>query len=200
MGILERWKITTTELDEIVSSSPSLRGFIFGYVSEYKVRKMWFSGEQIGGLHKANNHDRSRRGDLSFLYKGVEITVEVKSLQTHSIRRTDAGCSGKFQCDASDRREVTLPNGERFETTCLVVGEFDLIAVNLFEFEQEWHFAFAKNTDLPRSRFARYTPEQRQHILATLIDVSWPLKPPFAAEPFRLLDEIVREKRSSRGS
>jgi hypothetical protein len=40
MGILERWKITTTELDEIVSSSPSLWGFIFGYVSEYKVRKM----------------------------------------------------------------------------------------------------------------------------------------------------------------
>ncbi len=33
MGILEEWKLTAHELDEIVSMNPSLRGFMFGYVS-----------------------------------------------------------------------------------------------------------------------------------------------------------------------
>ena len=40
----------------------------------------------------------------------------------------------------------------------------------------------------------KYTREQREQILATLMDVTWPLKPPFEPEPFRLLDEIVKEK------
>lgn len=194
MGILERWRITGDELDEIVSSSPSLRGFIFGYVSEYKRRKTWFADTRIIGLHKSDNHGRARKGDLTFTYRGVEITVEVKSLQTHSIRRRDDGCHGKFQCDASDRRRISLPSGETIETTCLAVGEFDLLAVNLFEFSGGWQFAFARNKDLPRSRFPKHTPEQRQHLLATLIDVTWPLQPPFEPEPFRLLDEIAAEK------
>ncbi|MBM4037950.1 MAG: restriction endonuclease [Planctomycetes bacterium] len=198
MGILERWRVTSDELDEIVSASQSLRGFIFGYVSEYKLRKIWLTDERITGLHKTDNHERAKKGDLTFTYKGLEITVEVKSLQTHSIRRGAAGCQGKFQCDASDRRRISLPSGETIETTCLAVGEFDLLAVNLFEFSGEWQFAFARSKDLPRSRFTKYTPEQRQHILATLIDVTWPLQPPFEPEPFRLLNEIVRDRARGR--
>lgn len=161
MGALERWKLTAEELDEIVSANPSLRGFMFGYVSEYKLRKLWFSEERISHLIKYDNHDRSRKGDLSFIYNGVQVSVEVKSLQTRSVRRVGSDYVGKFQCDASDRRQVTLPNRQKIETTCLVVGEFDLLAVNLFEFEQEWRFAFAKNKELPRSRFSKYTPQQR---------------------------------------
>jgi hypothetical protein len=42
-------------------------------------------------------------------------------------------------------------------TTNLVVGGFDLLAINLFEFGAEWRFAFAKNRDLPRSTFRKYT-------------------------------------------
>lgn len=200
MGVLDRWRLTVDELDEIVSANPSLRGFMFGYVSEYKLRKMWFSDERISNLVKYDNHDRSRKGDLSFIYKGVPVTVEVKSLQTRSIRKAGNEYTGKFQCDASDRRQVTLPNRQKIETTCLVIDEFDLLAVNIFEFEQEWRFAFAKNKDLPRSRFAKYTAQQRKYLLATLMDVTWPLKPPFQSEPFRLLDEIASEKTPRRRS
>jgi len=196
MGVLERWKLSAEELDEIITANPSLRGFMFGYVSEYTLRKMWFADERISNLMKYDNHDRTRKGDISFIYKGVHISVEVKSLQTRSIRKKGNEYSGRFQCDASDRRQVTLPNRQKIETTCLVVGEFDLLAVNLFEFDQEWRFAFAKNKDLPRSRFSKYTPQQRNYLLATLVEVTWPLNPPFRAEPFRLLDEIALEKTS----
>ncbi|MCI0561569.1 MAG: hypothetical protein MN733_24030, partial [Nitrososphaera sp.] len=144
--------------------------------------------------HKYDDHDRSRPSDLEIYYRGFPITIEVKSLQTASVERSGDRYYGKFQCDASDRRTVRLPNGEAIQTTCLLVGQFDLLAVNLFSFEDEWRFAFVRNVDLPRSRYHRYTPEQRQYLLATLVTVTWPVQPPFEAEPFRLMDEIVFEK------
>ena len=192
--LLERWKLTPQELSEIISQSPSMRGLLLGYVAEYKLRKIWFSDERIDSARKYDDHDRSRPSDLEVVYNGVPVTIEVKSLQSASVQQTDEGYQGRFQCDASDRRTVELPNGESMQTTCLVVGQFDLLAVNLFAFREQWDFAFIRNRDLPRSRYSRYTPEQRQYLLATLVDVTLPVQSPFESEPFRLIDEIVREK------
>lgn len=183
------------ELNEIISANPSLRGFLLGYVAEHKLRQLLLADERVCHLIKYDNHDRRRKGDISFFYQGVEISVEVKSLQTGSVRKTDTGYVGRFQCDASDRRRVMLPNGDEIETTCLLVGEFDLLAVNLFDFLGKWPFAFARNKDLPRSRYRGYTEEQHQYLLATLMEITWPLSSPFREEPFSLLDEIIRERR-----
>jgi hypothetical protein len=197
MGLLEEWGVTLSELNEILASRPSLRGMLMGFIAEYKLSQIWFTDPRIDKLVMYDNHDRTRPGDLGFLYNGVPVSVQVKSVQTRSIRRTEAGYTGAFQCDASDRRPVTLPNGQVVETTCLVVGGFDLLAVNLFEFEQKWRFAFAKNSDLPRTRSSRYTPEQRQYLLATSVRITWPLQPPFYEEPFAVLDKIVAQRRES---
>ncbi len=196
-GFLTHWQLTQEEIDEIISSNPSLRGMLFGYVSEYKLRKHWFANERITNLVKEDDHNHLQKGDLFFTYKGVSISVEVKCLQTHTVRRLgDDAYRGKFQCDASDRRRVLFPDGTSLETTCLRVGEFDLLAVGLFEFGQQWRFAFARNSDLPHSRYKKYTPEQQRYLLATLMDITWPLQPPYEAEPFRLLDIIALEKRT----
>lgn len=193
-NLLERWQLTPQELSEIISQNPSMRGLLMGYVAEYKLRKIWFSDDRVERAIKYDDHDRSRPSDLEVHYNGVPITVEVKSLQTASVQHTDEGYQGRFQCDASDRRTVELPNGESMQTTCLIVGQFDLLAVNLFAFREQWDFAFIRNRDLPRYRYRRYTAEQRQYLLATLVAVTWPLQSPFEPEPFRLLDEISREK------
>ena len=193
-NLLERWQLTPLELSEIISQNPSMRGLLMGYIAEYKLRKIWFSDDRIERAVKYDDHDRSRPSDLEVHYNGVPITIEVKSLQTASVQQTEEGYQGRFQCDASDRRTVELPNGETMQTTCLVVGQFDLLAVNLFAFREQWDFAFIRNRDLPRSRYRRYTPEQRQYLLATLVSVTWPLQSPFKPEPFRLLAEISREK------
>ena len=37
--ILERWHLTADELTQIVDLNPSLRGFMFGYVAEFQLRK-----------------------------------------------------------------------------------------------------------------------------------------------------------------
>jgi len=101
---------------------------------------------------------------------------------------------GAVQCDASDRREVKLPNGKSITTTCLKVGEFDILAVGLFGFREEWDFGFALNEDLPRSNYAKYPSIIRNQLLKTLIPVTWPLAAPYVNDPFILLDKLVREK------
>ena len=74
-----------------------------------------------------------------------------------------------------------------------MAGEFDILAVNLFAFENQWRFIFAKNSDLPRSTYQKYTPEQQSKLLASLVPVSWPPKPPFTDEPFSLMDADAQD-------
>ena len=194
MGILERWGVTLDEINDILAERPSVRGILLGFIAEYKLAQIWFSNDpRVDSLERYKNHDRTRAGDLGFRYKGVLVSVQVKSLQSSSVLKTETGYKGTLQCDASDRRLVHLPNGESVETTCLLVGGFDLLAVNLFEFGQEWRFAFAKNSDLPRTTSSKYTPEQREFLLATSVRITWPLQPPFYEDPFTM---IVTEKSS----
>ena len=198
MGIIEDWGITADELNAVLAERPSVRGILVGFLAEYKLQRGIFSDARIHKLRRYDDHDRSRPADFSFEYQGQTITVEVKSLQTASVRRTNGGYTGRCNVDASDKRTVTLPDGSKLATTCLVAGKFDMLAINLFEFGQRWRFGFIRNCDLPRSRYRGYTDEQRAVLLATNVRVAWPLTPPFVESPFELLDDIVRERRSRR--
>lgn len=167
---------------------------ILGYLAELKLEKLWLTGADVSNVIKYDDHDRKKKGDRVVRYKGQEFIFESKSLQTAMNRRTEQGWVGKAQVDASDRRKVTLPDGSTMETTCLLKGEFDVLAINVFSFENEWRFVFAKNTDLPLSSYRRYTEYQRRHLLATLVDVHWPPKAPFLKEPFTLMNEIIQNR------
>lgn len=146
-------------------------------------------------LTKPDDHDRTSKGDRLLPHNGKSIRIEVKSLQSGSVKRVgDDQWNGTFQCDASDCRPAKLPNGDVLKTTCLVLGAFDLLAVNLFEFGDKWRFAFVRPEDLPRSPCAKYTPEQRKHLLQTTPRITFPLRTPFQSEPWALLDAIVQEK------
>ena len=194
--ILDRWHLTADELTQIVDLNPSLRGFMLGYVAEFQVRKLLLDDPRTSNIHKYDDHDRThgKKNDLSVTYKGYEFTIEVKSLQTKSAKPNGDGYIGNFQCDASDSRTVLLPNGEKIKTTCLEVGGFDIVAVNLFAFRNQWQFGYALNRDLPRSRHKEYTPEQQQYLLATSMQISLPLKPPYVSDPFVLLDQLTQER------
>ena len=191
--ILDRWQISAEELTKIVDENPSLRGFIFGYVSEYKARTFFDRNSEITGLKKYDDHDRSSKGDISFQYKGREFKIEAKSLQTNSVYQEDGIWKGKFQCDASDRREILLPNGHTVNTTCLAVGEFDIVAVSCYAFGDTWKFAFAKNSDLPHpgTRSRNVAAEDREYLIKSLIDITWPLQPPFTTDVYSLLDDMI---------
>jgi len=192
--ILAAWSITAQELSEIVAENPSMRGLMFGYVAEYKLKKMWLERGRIQGLVRPRAHDRKAKGDFRFNYRGQSVTVEVKCLDSPKVRFQDGVYRGTFQCNASDSREVRLPNGKRVTTNCLVVNEFDMLAVCLFAFGGQWRFAFALNSDLPRTTWRGYPRAVQRYLLKSGMKISWPLLPPFADEPFGLLDRLVAER------
>jgi hypothetical protein len=195
VSLLKRWDITIDDLEDLVDNNPSLRGVMIGYLAESKLRKMWFADPRIESLGKDDDHDRKKKGDVNAVYKGHLFRIESKSLQTNMVKQVNGGWDGRVQCDASDRRPVKFPDGSTVETTCLLTGEFDILAANIFAFEHTWRFIFAKNSDLPRSTFKKYTLHQQKYLLASLVPVSWPPKPPFRAEPFSLMDELINDKK-----
>jgi hypothetical protein len=203
VGFLEDWDLSYDEINELLTDNPSLRSFVMGYAAEMKCRRMFFEDHpEITSLTKYDDHDRVLKGDIAFTYRDQPFTVEVKSLQTNSLKRLLGGpvMSAKFQCDASDRRWVKFKDGSTIETTCLLVGEFDLLAVNLHSFEGEWDFTFAKNADLPRVNGLRgksrdYTQYQRSNLLMGTMPMMNPPIHPYNADPFVLLDELIEARR-----
>lgn len=108
----------------------------------------------------------------------------------------DARYRGAVQCDASDRRRISVA-GQNVETTNLLVGEFDILATGLFAFREKWDFGFILNGNLPRSTYAKYPEEIRSQLIKTLIPVAWPLPENFVSDPFILLDQLLAERRPS---
>ena len=197
--ILERWGITAHQLTDLVNDNPSLRGIMLGYVAEHKFRELIEAHPHISSSKKHDDHDRSRKSDRVIIYKGVEFSIEVKSLQTNLIRQVDGRWTGRAQVDASDRRDVKLRGGRKLNTTLLLRGEFDILAVNCFAFESKWNFAFALNRDLPTSTFKKYTQAQRDQLIASLVPVTWPPEPPFVSDPFALVERLYLERSKPSG-
>lgn len=167
---------------------------MLGYVAELKFRELIERHPGISGSKKYDDHDRARKSDRVLIYKGREFSVEVKSLQTGLIRKDGEVWRGRAQVDGSDRRIVKFPDGTDLNTTLLLRGQFDILAVNCFAFEDRWRFVFALNRDLPKSTHKKYTPAQRDQLIKSLIPVSWPPEPPFVADPSSILERLFRER------
>ena len=121
------WNVTPEELTEVIDQNPSLRGMILGYLAESKLEKLWLSGQEISDVTKYDDHNRKKKGDRIIRYRNHEFIFESKSLQTSTIKKTEEGWVGKAQVDASDRRDVVLPDRSTVTTTCLLKGEFDVL-------------------------------------------------------------------------
>ncbi len=78
--LLTTWGITAEELSEIVSENPSMRGLMFGFVAEYKLKKEWLLRPEIENLVRPRSHDRTQKYDFGFDYRGMAVRAEVKFL------------------------------------------------------------------------------------------------------------------------
>ena len=182
-----RW-INPDALVQLIIDNPSLRGMLYGYASEDAFVD-FIHGLKITEHHKPDDHTKSK-SDRTFTHNGREYTIQLKSLQTNSIKEVKTGSfTAKVQNDASDRRKVTLPNGKTLETTCYLRGEYDILGVSLQPFTGKWNFAFKKNKDLKESKGRKYSPEVRSFLLATLEDISYPLDDSWTTDLISLLDD-----------
>ncbi len=158
----------------VIRDNPSLRGFVYGYVSEMEFERNYLKGRKnIESFSKDDDHQKTK-SDRTVVFEGKAISIQVKSIQTNSIELTGNHFTAKVQNDASDRRKIKLPGGE-VETTCYRVGEYDILAVSLHPFTGEWEYAFKENSKLKRTTSKKYTPKQQRHLLATLETISFPL-------------------------
>ena len=192
-SILDEWEITPTQLTEMLAENPSLRGMLLRYVAELKLKALVVSIPNVTYITKLDDHQRKKRGDLFLIYQKRAFHLESKSLQSNSVQwdETHKRWSGKAQVDGSDKRSINLPDGSTLNTTLLLRGEFDILAVNCHAFEGKWHFIFARNADLPTSNYRGYSEEQNKSLIANLVPVSWPPEPPFYVNLRDLLDEMV---------
>lgn len=159
----------------LIQDNPSFRSFAYGYTAEHHFLA-YLSALDIHESYKDDDHDRSSKADRTFIFGAKEFTVQLKSFQTHTIREIGEGqFSASIQNDASDSRPVELPNGDRLKTACYIVGQYHILAVTLYAFEDTWTFAFKKNKDLRRSTYRGYTEEQRRYLLATLEPFTYPI-------------------------
>lgn len=84
--VLEEWDIDEEYFTDVVRDNPSLRGMILGYIAERKLKDIFISSGKTSNHRKEDDHDRTKKGDLTLDYKGHEIVLEVKSLQTNQIK------------------------------------------------------------------------------------------------------------------
>jgi hypothetical protein len=168
-----RWA-TSEGLVEAIRTRPSLRGMTYGYIAELEFAK--YLKEELGITDQTVDDDHKKtKSDITFVFNGKTYTSQVKCLQTTLIKEVKPGFfSAVVQNDASDRRTVTLPNGERIQTTCYVAGEYDILVTTVQPFVGRWKFIFKKNKDLTRSTYRKYTLEQRSYLLATSEKVPYP--------------------------
>lgn len=195
---LQKLGITDAEFSDLIRDNPSLRGVIVGYVAELKLTETLSSLSQVTCLAKPDDHDRTRKGDRVIEYCGEPFILECKSLQTKTIKQIDGRWEGQCQCDASDCRDIILSNGNKVRTTLLEASEFDVLAVNIWAFEEKWRFVFAKNSDLPTTKSAKYAPEDRVLLIASMVSVTWPPEPPFTDYLPDIFDELLLERKSTR--
>ncbi|MGH9396118.1 MAG: restriction endonuclease [Terriglobia bacterium] len=192
-GVLEnirdpRHWIKTEALVQLIIGNPSLRGIVYGYVSEAAFCN-FLDEHGISEHFKPDDHKKTK-SDRTFKYRGRQYTLQLKSVQTNTVKEASTGrFIAKVQNDASDRRKIKFPDGSILEITCYLAGEYDILGVSLQPFIGKWTFAFKKNKDLKRSTYRKYSSKVQGMLLATLEDISYPLTTDWTDDLITLLDD-----------
>lgn len=174
---------------QVLRERPSVRGMVYGFLAEIELAH-WLDGIGIPiETHIVDDDHAKTKSDRTIPYNGKQYTIQVKSMQTASIKEPFPGqFTASIQCDGSDKREVELPNGNRVLTTNYVAGEFMVLATSLQPFTGRWEFAFRLNSTLDRTTYWKYAEDDRQYLLKTMVPITWPLEGPWTNDLLALLD------------
>lgn len=192
--------LSPDELVKAVKNAPSLRGMLIGYISELKFAEYIYS-LNFTNIHRPDDHDRqSNKADLCFRYKNSDVRVQLKSIQTNSLGWDIAQniLKAQVQNDGSDKREVILPTGHSVVTTNYKSGDYDILAVPIFPFTGAWKFAYMLNKDCRLTTSSKYSAEERQYLLATTENITYPLKHPWSDDLIATLDRFVEDTKSTK--
>lgn len=189
-----KMEVDLTVLAENAAQNPSLRSFIIGYQAEYMCKKELTRqlGIPMESMTKPDDHDRNNHGDIVINYRNKKHVIEVKCLQTKYVKKVgEDSWIGKYQCDGSDATDIVLSNGRTVHTVAVQYGYFDIVAVGLFSFGEQWRFAFVDANKLDCMTISRgrnaIPEEDRHYFIKTMQDITWPLRSPYVEKIAELL-------------
>lgn len=140
--------VTMEDLENLATENTSLRGYLQGYIAEMFLKRKLELMPEVTDISKIRDQDE-KKGDFQFMFRGKEWTIEVKSLQTKSVKEDllNGGWNGRVKVTASDSQ--TTEDG-RF-TYAMLRGQFDILAISAFAIGKGWDFYFIANKYLPVS-------------------------------------------------
>lgn len=141
---------TMDDLQELIEENSSLRGYLQGYLAERALRAQILRIPGVESVTKIPDRDQEK-GDFKVLYRGVPMTIEVKSVMTDSIKEDilSQTWQGSVMVKNTDKREVSVEGLGTIATTKLERGQFDILAICCFAVSGEWDFLFIENRFIP---------------------------------------------------
>ena len=194
-------------LKDLVIERPTLRGIVAGFLAEEDFKDDYLRGDYLGttdypiyDLEEPDDHDRSKNKADQIVRIEIhgeehEVRFQQKSVQTNPIRKTDEGLKASVQNDGSDNREVKIPGTDRkVKTTCILVGDYDVLVVPTFPFSGERTWAFKLNSKCARTEHKKYRVEDRPYLLKTVEKITWPLSDDWTDDVSVILEQLIQER------
>jgi hypothetical protein len=184
-----------SDIQGLMEENASLRGYIQGYLAELMLKRQLLQSlekEIVAKIDKIPDRD-ALKGDLLVEYKGVPITIEVKSLATASVREDvlNETWEGIVLVKNTDKRLIEVEGIGSISATNLAKGEFDILAICCFAVTGQWDFTFIENRFLPE-------PDELPGMIKTRFVVNPSHTPGLTHDPLKVLESIYRQKQSSR--
>jgi hypothetical protein len=192
-------------IDDLVTADPKLLSPIKGGGAEriYEVHVLSKTPE-VSHFQKLNEK-KCPDYVIRYLEYSDLIVCEVKCLASRTIKvLKDGTLEAKVNISHRDPRQVDFPCGGSANLLNIHKGEYDLLAINLFDLLGEHRWAYINAEDLeietkfPKSAcYADLTEEQKASgfLLKNHQTVNWPLKAPWTMDFPAVLHSVMETKR-----
>ena len=190
MSILSEF--TPEELDAVITENPSLRGFLQGYLAEVALRKQLLQIPEVSSVEKIPDQ-ASEKGDLKIRYRDMDLTIEVKSVGTNTVKQDVLYDSwqGTVAVRSSDKKELEVEGVGRIRTSSIPRGGFDILAISCYAVSGKWEFMFMDNDNIPYRDFS--TP----NLLKSSFTINPETTPYLHSDILRILQVVYDKKKSN---
>lgn len=174
-----------------MEENSSLRGYLQGYLAEMMLRRKLLSVDGVTSVTKIPDRDEEK-GDLRVVYKGVPLTIEVKSLATSSVRidPLNETWQGTVLVKNTDRRVLEVDGLGEVSSTSIIKGEFDVLAICCFAVRGSWDFMFIESRFLPEA-------DMKPGLVQTKFSINPSLTAGLTYDPVKILESVNRRKQQT---
>lgn len=179
--------VTLEEISSLLQENPSLRGYVQGFLCERRLTQWLRTLDGIELVSKIPDHSPVK-GDLLVTYKGESLKVEVKSLASDSVRYDvfNDTWQGKVRTKATDKRDVELEGVGTVRTSCLVKGQFDVLAISCMAVDGQWTYMFMDASFLPETA--------NPGLIQTSFTLNPATTPGAQADPLKAFDSVLARR------